>query len=174
MPVVSDFVHTLGVQGKSIDREILRPTEWTSQRKIKFVIYKSFISLEKGGKTLARGKVNLGVQIRSLEIHVDDSMVETPCMSVQYTHTHTHTRGCAFSRPWLTEFRRVCLPGALSNIYFRERERPKFWSTGRSWYFAVITRKNILDANFSREPATFFHAALRLVVVCLRDASLPR
>lgn len=60
-PVVSDFVHTPGVQGKSIEREILRPTEWTSRRRMKFVIYESLIFLEKGGRTLARGKVNLGV-----------------------------------------------------------------------------------------------------------------
>lgn len=141
-PVVSDFVHThtLGVQEKSIDCKILQPTKSTSKRWS--LLFIKVLLLVKDEGMLAREKVNPGVQIRSLGIHVDDSMVETPYMSIQYTHTW---KDCAFSRPWLRVWTSLPSGCIIEYILSRKRTVPKFPSAGRSWYFAVITRKNIRE-----------------------------
>lgn len=75
------------------------------------------------GEARAREKVNLDVQIPSLEIYVDDFIVETPYMSALHAHIHTprvvhpHDRGSPSSDEFA--FR------VHYRIYTFERERER-------------------------------------------------
>lgn len=79
--------------------------------------FQKVLFVENGGKRLAREMVNLGVQIRSLETYDDDSMAETPYMSVQYTYTHTYTRVVHSHRVWTS------LPSGCIIEYILSRKR---------------------------------------------------
>lgn len=67
---------------------------------------------------------------------------------------------------------RTSLPSGCIIEYTFEKENGPSFRAQVGHDISRLSREKIY-ANFSREPATFFHAALRLVVV-LRDASLPR
>lgn len=65
---------------QSTARSYNRQSQQVSKRWSLLFIKVLFLVKDEG--MLAREKVNPGVQIRSLGIHVDDSMVETPYMSI--------------------------------------------------------------------------------------------
>lgn len=114
--IVSDFVHTRCPKKRGAVEGLSRLV----RKQMRSKVYSPKV-FDFGKNSLAKvDSIHVDLAIRSFEIHFDNSIVETHPVCV-------HVHGRAPSRLRLTEFGRVCLPDALSNILrLRKKAGPGF------------------------------------------------